>query len=184
MTIRRRNAVATTTVLVAALVVGSCDFDLTGAREKHLTAFVSGYSYWDNTPPASAAIARPVVHREAGGTGTYFDPITIAVGHRIENGEQTLDFPEGTRFYIAALRKYAIVEDLCGDGDTPQDGPCHVGWDGHPWLDLYVGGAAVSADAADACMEQITGLQRIVIHPAPYYPVYRGEVMASGCRVF
>ena len=60
-------------------------------NERRFNIFLTGYSYWDNTPPGSAAIARPVVHRRAGGTGTYSDPITIAVGYRLEGGRSVLD---------------------------------------------------------------------------------------------
>lgn len=152
--------------------------------EERFTAFVTGYGYWDNTPPGSAEISRPVVHRKAGGTGTYADPVTIAVGHVIENGRQTLDFAPGTRFYIQRLRKYAIVEDVCGDGHRPQDGPCHTGYKGHPWLDIYIGGGDLTASHTNSCARQITALQEIVMHPRPDYPVHAGEITGSGCQVF
>lgn len=155
-----------------------------GAAEQRFTAFLTGYGYWDNTPPGSAAIAKPVVHRRAGGTGTYADPITIAVGHRIEGGRQTLDYRPGTRFYIERLRKYAIVEDVCGDGTRPQDGPCHTGYRGHPWLDIYIGGARLTAAHTNSCARKITALQTLVINPRPDYPVAPGEISASGCQVF
>jgi hypothetical protein len=152
--------------------------------ETRFTAYLTGYTWWDNTPPGSAEISKPVVHRKAGGLGTFDDPVTIAVGHRIEGGRQTLDYPAGTRFYIEKLRKYAIVEDVCGDGNTPQAGPCHTGYRGHPWLDIYIGGGRESAAASDACARRITALQAIVINPGPGYPVHAGEIAASGCRVF
>lgn len=154
------------------------------ATEQRFTAYVTGYGFWDNTPPGSAAISKPVIHRKAGGTGTYKDPVTIAVGHRIEGGRQTLDYAPGTRFYIERLRKYAIVEDVCGDGNKPQNGPCHTGYRGHPWLDVYIGGGKFSASTTTACANRITALQNIIIDPKPDYPVHAGEITASGCRVF
>lgn len=158
--------------------------DVVSASEQPMRAFLTGYGYWDNTPPGSAAISKPVIHDKAGGTGTYQDPITIAVGHVIENGRQTLDFAPGTRFYIERLRKYAIVEDVCGDGNRPQDGPCHTGHKGHPWLDIYIGGASQNSRATVACANKLTALQDIVMHPRPDYPVHVGEITDSGCRVF
>jgi hypothetical protein len=146
-------------------------------------AYLTGYTFWDNTPPGSSAIARPVIRNRAGGTGTYEDPITIAVGHRIERQRQTLDYPEGTRFYIPRLRKYAIVEDVCGDGPRPQEGPCHSGHQGLPWLDIWIGGRGQSPESADACARRITAVQEFVIHPAPGLPVDAGEIAANGCRV-
>jgi len=152
--------------------------------EQRMTAYLTGYSYWDNTPPGSAAISKPVIHNRAGGTGTYANPITIAVGHTIIGRRQTLDYAPGTRFYIERLRKYAIVEDVCGDGNTPQAGPCHTGYQGHPWLDLYIGGARADSSVTNACARNITALQTIIINPGRDYPVHAGEVTDSGCQVF
>ncbi|WP_298500218.1 hypothetical protein [uncultured Maritimibacter sp.] len=151
--------------------------------EVRFSGYLTGYSYWDNTPPGSAAIARPVIHRTAGGTGTYEDPITIAVGHSIIGGRQTLDFPAGTRFYIERLRKYAIVEDVCGDGARPQDGPCHTGHNGLPWLDIYIGGENSSVSATNQCMNRLTGVQAMMLNPRRGYPVVAGAI-ADDCTIY
>jgi len=154
------------------------------ATSRDISIYLTGYTYWDNTPPGSAAIARPVVHQRAGGTGTWTNPITIAVGHRIENGRQTLDYPAGTRLYLPRLRKYAIVEDVCGDGAAPQNGPCHTGYQGRPWLDIWIGGRGMSAEESDACARRITAVQRAVIDPPRDLPVAVGEIASNGCHVF
>ena len=146
--------------------------------------YLTGYTYWDNTPPGSAAIARPVLRQRAGGTGTWKNPITIAVGHSIVGGRQTLDYPEGTRFYLPRLRKYAIVEDVCGDGPNPQGGPCHTGHNGHPWLDIWIGGRSVSPQESDACARRITAVQSAIINPPRDLPVQEGEIATGGCRGF
>ena len=155
-----------------------------GAGEVRFRGYLTGYGYWDNTPPGSAEISKPVIHRKAGGKGTWRDPVTIAVGHVIEGGRQTLDFAPGTRFYIPRLQKYAIVEDVCGDGHRPQDGPCHTGHKGHVWLDIYIGGAGVTARDTEACARRLTGLQDIVLNPRRDYPVVAGDIATTGCRVF
>lgn len=149
---------------------------------QRFTAYITGYSYWDNTPVGTGAIALPVVHNSAGGKGTYADPITLAVGHSISGGRSTPDVPAGTRFYIERLQKYAIVEDVCGDGDRPQNGPCHTGHEGHPWFDIYVGGETSNAETAAACARSITDLQAVIINPAPNLPVSAGAVADSTCR--
>ena len=173
-------------VLVGAAIMVGC----TGPQrvpkppvgeEAVMTVYLTGYSFWDNTPPGSAAIARPVLHKRAGGVGSYKDPITIAVGHRIDDGVQSLDFEPGTRFYLPELRKYAIVEDVCGDGPTPQLGPCHIGHKGHPWLDIYVGGRNITPEQAEDCMRSITGVQKVVINPRRNYAVEKGEIAQSTC---
>lgn len=48
-------------------------------KERRMTVFLTGYSYWDNTPPASAIIGRPVLHEVAAGVGTYDDPVTLRI---------------------------------------------------------------------------------------------------------
>lgn len=149
-----------------------------------MMVFLTGYSYWDNTPAGSAIIGRPVIHDVAGGVGTYTDPVTLAVGWRIYFAWHFEDFAPGTRFYIPRLRKYAVVEDLCGDGPKPQNGPCHIGWNGHTWLDIYVDGSTMTAEVADLCMEQFTGVQAVVINPRPGYRVVPGRIVENNCKVF
>ncbi|WP_305249933.1 hypothetical protein [Pseudotabrizicola sp.] len=149
--------------------------------ESSFQGYLTGYSFWDNTPPGSAAIARPVIHSRAGGTGTYGDPITIAVGYRLVNGSARLDFPAGTRFYIPAIRRYAIVEDICGDGPQPHLTGCHRGKNGAPWLDIYVGGESAGRAASDTCMRRITGMKQFIINPRKGYPVEAGALTESGC---
>ena len=78
-------------------------------RRSEGTAFMTGYSYWDNSPPGSAQISRPVLHERAGGTGTYRDPITVAVGTRRRTGLRVRH-----PVLSAGLDKYFIVEDICG----------------------------------------------------------------------
>lgn len=157
------------------------DFVTVSAAEQYFTAYVTGYSYWDNTPPGSAAIARPVIHQRAGGKGTYSDPITIAVGYRLVGGRAKLDFPAGTRFYLPHLQRYAIVEDICGDGPNPESTGCARGNGGYPWLDIYVDGSRVGAEAANACMYQLTGFHDIIINPRKGYQVTAGSIAEQGC---
>ena len=135
-------------------------------KERRMTVFLTGYSYWDNTQPKSAII------------------VTLAVGWRIDGSEISEDFKPGTRFYIPRLRKYGIVEDLCGDGENPQAGPCHIGWEGHPWLDIYVDGSTRNAAVADRCMEKLTDLQTVLANPRRGYRVSPGPIVETGCKTF
>lgn len=64
----------------------------------HLTFYGAG----DNCPPGGE-IAYPVLHKEAGGNGTYDDPITCA--------SDKSWLPKGTKVYIEAVEKYFIMED-------------------------------------------------------------------------
>jgi hypothetical protein len=149
-----------------------------------IRAFLTGYSYFDNTPPGSVRISHPAVHTTAGGKGTYDDPVTVAVGHTISGGNDLLDWPAGSRFYVPNLRRYLIVEDTCGDGNTPQDGPCHVGYpsDASTWLDIWIGGEGGSQRGSKRCEDSITGTWDVVVNAAAGYATDPGDVYTSnGC---
>ncbi len=145
-----------------------------------LSAYVTGYGWTDNTPPGGA-ISNGVIHTSAGGTGTFTDPITIAVGHSIINGKDLLDFPKGTKFYIPALRRYFIVEDTCGDGNTPQNGPCHTRYEGHPWLDAWVGGESTTTKAINECESKITEVHATIQDPREDYIVEQSPILGQSC---
>jgi hypothetical protein len=151
------------------------------------TAFLTAYTWFDNTPPGSAIISNPVLHRTAGGTGTYADPVTVAVGHSTATGRDVLDIAAGTRIYVPDVRRYFIVEDTCGDGPTPQNEPCHKGNNvdrsgSTLWIDLWIGGRSGTITTTRQCASRITGTtdtaQTIVLNPAPDY------VVAPGAGVF
>ena len=154
--------------------------------EINIQAYTTSYSYWDNTPPGSAAISDPVLHQQAGGTGTYDYPITLAVGHSIINNVDILDYPAGTRFYIPNVRRYFIVEDTCGDGRTPQNGPCHTGYPSGTtaWVDMWMDGQSGTQSAVDACASFLTdsnGVAHLIVeNPAANYVVVPGALFQEG----
>ncbi|MGN7253326.1 hypothetical protein [Arthrobacter sp. SAFR-014] len=144
------------------------------------TAFTTAYTWYDNTPEGSATISHPVLHRTAGGTGTYADPVTIAVGHSLATGEDVLDVPAGTRIYLPDVRRYFIVEDTCGDGNDPENGPCHQGANAQGtnstiWIDMWIGGQSTDAAGADRCAGRVTAVHTAVFNPASNYVVAPGE---------
>jgi hypothetical protein len=130
-----------------------------------VTAFTTGYTWWDNSPARSAAIARPVLHRTAGGVGTYADPITMAVGYT----RAGLDIPAGTRFYLPNLRKYFIVEDICGACHNKPPGTVYK-------LDLWLDGRYLSRSQARACAGSVTGRQPVVRNPPRGLSVRSGAI--------
>ena len=129
------------------------------------TAFITGYSYWDNTPPGSAQISHPVLHQRAGGTGTYSDPITVAVGYDSSGP----DFAYGTRFYLPELDKYFIVEDICGACGSTRSGTDYT-------LDIWVGGSGSSSSGVRSCMNSVTGAAPVIRNPSSGLPVDSGSV--------
>lgn len=154
--------------------------------EENIWAYTTSYSYWDNTPVGSAAISHPVLHQTAGGVGTYADPITIAVGHSIINNQDILDYPAGTKFYIPNVRRYFIVEDTCGDGALPQNGPCHTGYPAGTtaWVDMWIDGQSGTQTSVTNCANFLTdtnGVAHLIIkNPGPNYVVVQGPVYQNG----
>ena len=171
-------------VLAGAAGAEPPELPLPKGQPQAFQAYVTGYSYWDNTPAGTVDISHPIRHRFAGGMGTFSNPVTLAVGHRIIEGEDILDIAAGTLFYFPRLRKYAVVEDTCGDGPTPQDGPCHTGKDGLIWLDIYVDGVSAVKAISDSCMRAMTGIQPVVMDPGPNMSVVVGPVSEGGCFIF
>jgi hypothetical protein len=99
---RQRILVAAGVVLLAAagvLVAVAAAEAATATR-----AFFTLYGWYDNTPP-SAEIAYPTTHDEAGGTGTFADPLTFAAA--------TGAARPGTKIWVPRLRKYFVMEDGC-----------------------------------------------------------------------
>jgi hypothetical protein len=138
-----------------------------------IDVLLTGYGWWDNTPAGSSEISDPVLHQNAGGTGTYADPITAAVPYHCggADGAGCLHWPAGTRFYLPDLQRYVMVEDTCGDGG-PDTCPDSTG----DHLDVWVGGRALSHSASDACEERITGPTKAVLDPPADLPVTEGDI--------
>jgi 3D (Asp-Asp-Asp) domain-containing protein len=139
---------------------GASASKLTAGRK--MTIDLTGYSWFDNTPAGSSEVANPILHKEAGGAGTYSDPITVAVADG--------SFKPGTRFYIAKVKRYVIVEDSGAS-------------DGNNHLDMWIGGKGGSKSAVSKCMDKITGKTTAEVNPPKGRPVMSGPIYSGGCRV-
>ena len=102
------------------------------------------------------------------GTGTFDDPITLAVGY--EAGDE---FPVGTVFHVPLVRAYFLVEDRCGRCSDPTDEADHS-------IDLWVGN-----DPDASCVYEITGAHTVVRDAGPGWDVeHRPYELGSDCSVF
>ena len=121
---------------------------------------VTFYGWPDNTPEGNI-IACPKsenpssVHETAGGTGTYGDPITVAIASKERGGK----WEPGTRMYVPHLKKYLIVEDECANCDPD-------------WIDIWMNSDANSdPGAVDQCQKDWTGEDNqrwdVAIDPSP-----------------
>jgi len=126
----------------------------------------TGYSFQDNQGGNNATISCGVIHKTAGGTGTYTDPITVAVPGHAGQGTQ---IPCGTEIYMPDYQRYFIVEDT---GATDYTDAKHI--------DIYVGGEGSSADASQKCMDPVTtsdgSPRKATINPQPGLPVEPGPI--------
>jgi hypothetical protein len=140
-------------------------------QPKTITLRTTGYSFQDNTPPNSNTISCPIIHKVASGTGTYDDPISVAVPGHAGQGVET---PCGTRIYYKDFRFYGIVEDT---GATKFD---------TPHTDIYVDGRGFSKSQSDKCMDPVTkDSVSAIINPPPNLPVRTpGPITEGGsCNV-
>jgi len=137
---------------------------------KQMRIFLTGYSFQDNNPAGSAEVSHPILHKDAGGSGTFADPITVAS----PGSGGSMDWRPGTRFYLPSVKRYVIVEDSGASGAPG-------GVDTH--LDMWIDGERGSKSATDACMERITGEVSAQLNPPPGLPVVAGPVFGQSCNI-
>ena len=156
------------------------------------TAWLTMYGYPDNTPPSAGIAAGHSgsnitfpnnnvgqgIHSQAGGTGTYEDPITVATSNT--------ELWYGTEIYIPRFHKYFIAEDSCTEcgqdmrGASPNnpDGTIGPGPDGGPGMihfDLWVGGQNADWPNVILCEDALTldnadgtpYMDPIIVNPEP-----------------
>jgi hypothetical protein len=127
-----------------------------------LKAYVTAYTWYDNDPQG-AAIADPVLHSRAGGTGTYADPVTLAVAAGA--------YSAGTRFYLPHVRRYFMVEDTCA-----ACGQRSI------WVDMWIDGRSGSFSDVQDCANRLTGDHVIELDPPAGRPVDPSPLFSrSGC---
>jgi hypothetical protein len=114
---------------------------------------ITFYGSYDNDPQGSLNIKHPVIHQQAGGTGTYQDPLTFA------SPAGAGEYPWGTKIYVPLVQKYFIREDECAVSWTAPNGCGAV-----THVDLYVGNPS-SIQAVMACEGSLSGNGPIIINP-------------------
>lgn len=134
------------------------------------TVYLTGYGWRDNDCGGGGGDCAAYGDGHAGGSGTFADPVSLAVG---QGG-----WPAGTKVYLPSLHRYAVVEDSCAS--------CGAGYSQagkkYTWIDVWVDGRAASASAAESCMNSLTGLVSVVLSPPANLPVTVGTISTSaGC---
>ena len=125
---------------------------------KNVTAHTTFYGSRDNCPPGGD-IAHPVIHKLAGGNGTYDNPITFA--------GDTVATPAGTKIYYFLRQKYFIMEDDCEE--------CQHDWKTKKeyHFDMWIGPDTLTKGPnLVACEDALTRSgETIEINPSPLYKV-------------
>lgn len=129
-----------------------------------ITTKITYYGWADNTP-AGTAIAFPhssngsTIHDNAGGTGSFDDPVTFATDQDM--------FSVGTKLYVPYLQKYIIMEDLCGG--------CSDSWSKSPQeyhIDIWMNSTDTFPDKLLACEHAFTRRRELIeLNPPPNRPV-------------
>eukprot|EP01004_Peranema_trichophorum_P008464 NODE_7220_length_799_cov_25.995562_g6612_i0.p1 GENE.NODE_7220_length_799_cov_25.995562_g6612_i0~~NODE_7220_length_799_cov_25.995562_g6612_i0.p1 ORF type:complete len:227 (-),score=22.13 NODE_7220_length_799_cov_25.995562_g6612_i0:118-774(-) len=135
-----------------------------------VSSLVTFYGARDNCPPGGS-IAYPSIHKVAGGTGTYQDPITFA-------GAKDAIKP-GTKIYVPFLSKYFVMEDDCEE--------CRKEWKkSKKWhVDLWMGPSTLIAGTElIACENALTkDKTAIIIDPAPNLSVNKNPLFGIKCII-
>jgi 3D (Asp-Asp-Asp) domain-containing protein len=131
-------------------------------KMKVMDVTITLYGWVDNDPPGPS-IAYPVLHQEAGGIGTFDNPITFAAEPNL--------FKEGTKIYVPHVKRYFIMEDLCASAHKR-----YVKGIYPPIVDLWAGGyEGCSAKDLLALENKYTHDKiTILVNPTNCYPVDKG----------
>jgi hypothetical protein len=139
---------------------------VTKIEPERVRATITFYGWPDNSPPGNR-IAHPIIHKHAGGDGTYCNPTTFATERR--NNDR---IPYGIKIYVPFLKQYFIREDLCTSSGPPTgsgSNGCHG-----LWFDLWIGGNAKSnARSVVRCERRLTpnGTVNAILWPRDGMPV-------------
>jgi hypothetical protein len=168
---------------------GSAHLETPTGTGNKVTASLQAYAYPDNSDGGqvtsnTAVIAYPksegfpTLHEQATeGSGTIDDPITFAAYDPLTKGDQAI-FPPGAKIYVAALKKYFILEDTCDDCEKSPDGTTYIV---RLWLGPSQMGSNDETQAIEDCVKKIAQITSdIVLNPSSDYPVEKTPLYGNG----
>ncbi len=120
------------------------------------------YWRWDENGSPGNGIAYPhseypqTIHEVSTGTGTFTDPLSAAARADV--------FPAGQRLYAPYIKKYLIIEDICGD--------C-----GSNHIDIWLESNGKFQAQVDECAGKYTSESEVIeINPPTGRPVNTGFI--------
>jgi len=124
--------------------------------ESNITSELTFYGAGDNCPPGGA-IAYPIIHQEAGGNGTWTNPITCASAPNW--------LSPGSKIYIPHYKKYFIMEDSCEE--------CITDWvtRGKYHVDGWLGPDTIEHGSTDCEVQLTLSATTITLNPADNHAV-------------
>jgi hypothetical protein len=131
-------------------------------------AFTTGYGWPDNSPAGNGTSGPSGV---AGGTGTYANPITLAVGYV----GSVPDFAYGTKFYVPNVRRYFVVGDTCQACHNLSAAPAGTS----VWVDMWSGGNGSDNAGVLACEDSLTRNTTLIENPPANEPVVAGPLWSG-----
>ncbi len=138
----------------------------------NVQATITFYGWPDNSPPGKK-IAHPIIHRRAGGDGSYCNPTTFAT-ERSNNKR----IPYGIKIYVPFIKQYFIREDDCAASGPPTGSGSNGCY--KLWFDLWIGGNAKSKTrAVIKCERMLTPNDqvKVILYPRSGLPVaYPGPI--------
>ena len=158
---RRLVVVFAALSLVVGAIMTAGNPAMASAQDTQST-FVTLYGFPDNSPPG-AGIAFPQIHNQAGGTGTFDDPVTFATDQN--------ELAPGTIVYYGFLHRYFIMEDDCVECDQDWEGSGPDGGPGFWHIDLWVGGQGGDTNAVLSCEDALTQQGDVTLNPSSNLPV-------------
>lgn len=159
-----------TPAVPATPATGSSQVGSTSSQGQTYWTATTFYTYWDNDPVGTKRVSDPIVHNDAGGKGTYADPITAAVPRDGAN----MIFKPGTIFYLPDMQKYFVAEDWCTN--------CTTTTEGGVWVDFWNDDSTVAepSQAVGDCSLKFPEYMNMIVNPAPNLPVVEGSLFEGG----
>lgn len=139
------------------------------AAEVTIESQITFYGFPDNSPPSSQIAYTCNGRTSAGGSGTYDDPVSVAVAPK--------DIWPCTLMYIPYLQKYGIADDECEQciSDFSDSGAHHI--------DVWTGGDWNGGQNQIDCEDQLTpnSDQHVVLNPPNGWNVVTAPLFNGGC---